>query len=250
MGVLDTLNAASPNRRSVTIVLDGALQAEHDRKRTELDDAIAKDERGEGASMADATPNTRRVLTELDEIRDRMAASQVTFIVEQMPWAKRIELAAEHPARDGEFADARRGFNVATFYPALIRASTVSVTDSTGETETEIPEATWVHLLGNDEKAGALPPAAVSKLTAAAMEVNEGTASVPPSARSWLEKLDSGTSSESPSPGPDQAPSDSTGGSPRTSPTGSTTPKKATKRTKKAPSSRAKATSPAGSGAP
>jgi hypothetical protein len=63
----------------------------------------------------------------MDEIRDRVQASEVTFTVRRRQLCvDRVHLLqAEHPPRDGNLLDRIKGFNVETFYPALIRKTCV-----------------------------------------------------------------------------------------------------------------------------
>lgn len=228
MGVLDTLTAATSSRKSVTICLDGAAQAEWEATFLTLETAALADEKPDaGASMATPTPNTTAVIEKLEEIRERMAASEVTFVFEQTGWTKRIALQAEHPARDGNLVDQLRGHNVETYTAAIIKSSCVSVTDGTGDTATDIPDALWDRLLGytdddGTEHKGALNLRQVQSLYTAAAEVNDGDTRVPISARSLLQSQDSGASSEQHSPGTSPR-SGSAAGNRRTSPKSSTT---------------------------
>jgi hypothetical protein len=232
MGVLDTLDAATPSQESVTMCIDGKLQAEWDRVRERVETAGLED--ADKGSLA--MPELTKVANELDEIRQKMLDRQVTFLFQRMEWAERITLQAEHPPRPDNIGDQLRGFNAQTFYPELVKRSCLSVTDSTGDVAAgraagdrevlradgdpapRIPDETWTRLLGHPATdtepavTGSLNLRQVDRLVAAANSVNDGETSVPPSARSLLVSQDSGASLAQPSPGT-PPPSGSTGGS-------------------------------------
>lgn len=246
MGVIDTINGATPARDTVTLVLDAALYAEVKAAEAALDDALAED--NQHASLAGDMPRYTAAVRHREALRDRIAASQVTFAFERIdPWTK-VAIQAEHPPRPGNLVDLHRGYNVETYLPALVRGSCVSVTGADGDTETDIPDATWDHLLGvpaveardadDDQPAveardaipGTLNSQQLQDLIEGATRVNDGSPVVPPSALSLLASQDSGESSAPPSPG--TSPLDAgTAGSRPTSPTSSAgqpkTPKKA-----------------------
>ena len=143
-GVLDTLTAATPSRCTDTTCVDGALQAQWDNLLGQLEEAALEDKR---TSLSDL-PATTRVVEDMDAIRDRVKASEVTFVFERMEWTARVALQAEHPPRQKNMVDAIRGYNVATFLPALIKGSCVEVSNADGDTATEIPDETWDRLIG------------------------------------------------------------------------------------------------------
>lgn len=236
MGVLDKLDTASVGHRDVEIILDAALQAQWDELNRQLDDAITDDSKGvvgEGASLA--MPATTRVIDEMDEIRERVLASRVTFRMEPVDWRARLPLQADHPPREGNLIDQVRGYNIETFTPALIRASCVKVVDSDGDEATDIPDEKWLNLLGDPTADPPVKPKLtanqVAQLFAGAQEADQGVTQVPPSARFLLDSQDFGASLAQPSPGTSPR-SDSAGGSPRTSRKSSTA--------KKAPAKKAK----------
>ncbi len=226
MSALDTLRAATPTRKTVTMCMDGALQAEWEQATEELDEAARDDEH---RSMADL-PAVNAVVDRLDAMRDRVQASEVTFMFERLgPWED-IALRADHPPREDNAVDRIRGFNIETYFPALIRASCVSVTSKASPEPEAVPDDVWEALLGSpatgDQPArrGSLNPRQVQKLIGAAEYVNNGETAVPPSARSLLESQDFGASSAQPSPG--TSPRNGSGGGSRpTSPRSSTTKK-------------------------
>lgn len=226
MSVLDTLRGATAARKSVTMCVDGALQAEWDSLKDQLDDAAREDTQNGSLAL----PKTTAIVNQMDELREKVAASEVTFLFEKMDWSERLALQAAHPPRDNNLPDRIRGFNNATFYPALIKASCVSVAGADGDVATDVPDEVWDALLGTpatDDKPavpGSLNLGQVNTLSAAANHVNDGETTVPPSARFLLGNQDSEASLAQPSPGT-PPPSGSEDGNPSGSPTTSTTKK-------------------------
>lgn len=216
MGVLDTLAAASKSRREVDLILDNALEAQWLALTDELSAAADKDV--EGGSLA--MPATTEIVNRMEEIRERVEASQVTFTFEQLGWAERVNLQAEHPPREGNHLDAIRGCNIETFTPAVIRATCIGARGHGEDESTPVPKETWDTLLPS------LNFAQIDRLQAAATQVNDGLAKVPTSARFLLETKDSGASLAQPGPGT-SARSATRAGSPRTSRKSSSATKKA-----------------------
>lgn len=208
MSVLDTLNAASPATRTVRLIVDKALHSRWHELNAEL--AAAADQDLKEASLA--ASSARKVIEQMEAIRDQVESSEVDFAFEQLDWAEYIGLQAEHPPRKDKLVDRFNGYNVATFPPALIRASCASVTGHDGDTRQveEIPEETWTSLFKS------FNARQVEDLVAGARAVNDRETSVPPSARSLLGSQDSGASLAQPSPGTSPR-SGSAGGSRRTS---------------------------------
>jgi hypothetical protein len=223
VSALDTLRAATPTRKAVTMCVDGALQAEWDQAVEALDEAARAD--ANTASLA--MPASTAAFEHLDSLADRVAESEVTFTfaADRLAWGEYLRLQAEHKPREGNALDRLRGFNVETFYPALIRATCESVSTRDDEPEA-VPDTTWDALLGDGEKPGRLNLKQVNNLVAGAEYVMNGETAVPPSARSLLKSRDFGASLAQPSPGT-SAPSGSEGGSRRGS-RKSSTKKKAT----------------------
>ena len=206
MGVLDTLKAASKARRDVVLILDTALEAEWFRLKEELADAADKDFQGGSLAM----PETTAIVNQMEEIRGQVEASEVTFTFEQLGWAERLNLQADHPPRDGNRIDAQKGCNLETYTPAVIRASCVGVEGHDDDEPTVMPDEAWDMLLPG------LSYAQIDRLYAAATQVNDGLAKVPTSARFLLETQDSEASLAQPGPGT-PPPSASKAGSRRTS---------------------------------
>ena len=200
MSALDTLRAATPTRKSVTMCLDGALQAEWDAAVDAVNEA-AKADASEG-SLAGAMPATEAAFEHLDELADRVSADEVTFLfaAERLSWGEYLRMQAEHKPREGNLLDRLKGFNVETFYPVLVRATCASVSSAGGDEET-VPDDVWDTLLGDGEKPGSLNLKQVNNLVAGAEFVMNGETAVPPSARSLLKSRDFGASLALPSPG-------------------------------------------------
>jgi hypothetical protein len=222
MGVLDKLDTATPARRDVTLILNQALNAEHDALRRSLEQAADRDLKGHG-SMEES--ETSRVVKQMEAKRAAIEASQVTFVMNALDWRRRLALQAEHPPREGNQMDRGAHYNVDTYTPAIIRESCSYVVDNEGD-EAQVPDPTWDDLLGVSEaeatkarpaKSPKLAYSQVNLLFSAASGASDQATRVPTSALFLLDSQDSGESSTSPSPGPDPAPSDSTAGSRPTS---------------------------------
>lgn len=242
MSVLDKLAGATTRTREETLILDAALAEKWERLSRGLDQAIAADEKvtadtvdenGQGPSLA--MPATTKAIDELEAIREQVEASQVTFTFAPMDWTERLTLQSSHPPREGNLIDQARGYNTTTFIAALIKATCVKVVDAAGDESTDIPAATWDHLLGNPDVEPPVKPTLthgqVAKLFAAANATDTGVSRVPPSARFLLGVQDSGASLAQPSPGTSPR-SDSAAGSPRGSRSTSTAKKAAHKKAK------------------
>lgn len=215
MGVIDILDGATTGTKTVTLILDAALEERWLAISADLEKAAASDTDTGSLAM----PETTRIVNEMEEIREQVEASQVTFHFAPMDWAARLALQAAHPPREGDAVDSARGYNVATFIPAIIRATCVKIVSHDGDESTVIPDATWAHLLGD---AATDPPTRstltfgqVQRLFAKASATDEGVSRVPPSARFLLGSQDSGASLAQPSPGKGRPRSGSAGGSRR-----------------------------------
>lgn len=218
MGVLAKLTAATPQRRTHTLCLNAQLQAEYDRLADSLDTAREKDLRE--ASLESTLPNLTALVEQMETIRDQMQDSLVTFTIEQVEWTERIALQALHPPRDDQAIDLMRGYNITTFLPALVRASTVQVEDTDGDViaGVDIPDETW------ESFTRALNYGGMNRLAGFALAVNDEDAAVPTSARSLLGSQASGASLAQPEPGTSPRSGSEAGSRPR-SRRSSTTPK-------------------------
>jgi hypothetical protein len=230
VSAVDVLRAATPSTTTVTICMDGAAQAEWDQIQSELQDVDTTSDSLARSAVSD-------IADRLDEVRERVKASEVTFMFERLgPWEE-IALRADHPPRDKNPIDGIRGFNVETYYAALIRATCTSVTKRGSDESEPVPDDVWDGLLGapaeTDAEGKVVTPAVrgslntrqVNDLIAACEKVNGGETTVPPSARSLLESQDFGASLAQPSPGQEAPRNGSAGGKRRTSPSTSTTKK-------------------------
>lgn len=238
MGVLGTLDAATAREKSVKIITNAALRAEWEAATAALDEAAKSD--AKHASLSGALPATTAAIDALEEIRAKVMDSEVEFVFAPLAWTEHVKLQASFPPILGNPIHARRGYNVELFTDAMIRASCTRVVGVDGDVVTEIPASTWDSLLGSPARpavedaparpavVGSLNMGAVNELATAAFDANDGTTSVPPSARSLLESQDSGASSTPHKPGT-SAPVGSEGGSRPTSPRSSAT-KKATRK--------------------
>jgi hypothetical protein len=214
MGVLDTIQQATKARRSVKLILDAALDDEWLSLQSQLVDAADKD--ADAGSLA--RPATTALVNRMEKIRAQVEASEVTFVFEQVPWAERIALQVEHPAREGNTLDRLSGYNVETFTPAIIRRACIGAFGD-GETEpTPLDDKVW------DDLFAKLNYGQVDRLLTVAIATNDGVARVPSSARSLLGTQDSGASLAQPGPGT-SARNASKAGSRRTSRKSSATPK-------------------------
>lgn len=214
MGVLDIMAGATVGTKQETLILDAALEERWLELTTKLEKAAASDVDTGSLAM----PATTAIVNEMEELREAVEASQVTFHFAPMDWPSRLALQADHPPRDGNTIDRVRRFNVETFIPALIKATCVKTVDHAGDEATEIPDATWDHLLGNPQADPPVKPTLtlrqVERLYAKASATDDGVSRVPPSARSLLGSQDSGASLAQPSPGTSRR-SGSAAGSPR-----------------------------------
>lgn len=204
MSVLDTLAQASRLRRPCELIVDAALDAQWTQLRNQLEDAAAEDQ----ARGSLAAENTRRVVDAMEAIRDKVDASRVTFVFEQLDWTRRLSLQAEHPPRKNNLLDQARGFNVESYTRAVIPECCVGVIEPYDDAEdpepVPVPEATWNNLLGDPEDEATRPTlnfAQVNQLYLTATAVNDEAPRVPTSARYLLESLGSVASSPSPRPG-------------------------------------------------
>lgn len=206
MDVLDTIAAATPPRRTVEVVLDGALEDEWLSLNARLIEAADKDVRSAQEGEPDQ-PFTTPLVERMEEIRDQVEASRVLFVFERVEWLERVNLQADHPPRDGNRLDALVGYNISTYTPAIIRRACVGARKPGEDDLTPLPAEAWDSLLGRaaegDRAAvrGSLSYGQVDRLYSAAVVVNDTVTKVPMSARSLLVSQDSGASSTQPSPG-------------------------------------------------
>ena len=174
MSVLDTMRSATALSRRVTLCLDGALQDEYDRLVAALTDAAIADKE----SLA--REHTSYVAEQMEAVREKMQAAEVSFTFGALPWLRRLALTGEHPPRDGNIGDKNSGYNIETYIPALIREACTSVTGADGDTITDIPDDVWDAMLAS------LNFQQVDTLFSAAQSANDSATTVPMSARGLL----------------------------------------------------------------
>jgi hypothetical protein len=148
----DKLKAARLPERSVPICLRGDLvadfeAAEHELKQAQESSADSKEGAGVGP-----------IIERIDALRAEMLEHTEEFRLRAMPSPDFHAFRAEHPPRrDDEgtlnASDVHFGFNVETFFGALLRASIISP---------ELDEADWDALLAvlTDQQYGSLTDAA------------------------------------------------------------------------------------------
>lgn len=150
--------------REVPVCLRGDLAADHESAEAELQKA----QKAGADSLAGS--GVGDLADRIEALEAEMAEHTYPFRLRALPKPKFRALVAEHPPRQTEGdeaheADDRMGFNVETFYPALIRASVI---------DPELDDAEWAELL--DEK---LTDSQFSNLGLAALLLNTGEISVP-----------------------------------------------------------------------
>lgn len=150
--------------KTVSLCLRGDLQAEFERLDVEHAKAVSS------ATDSLAGNGALAIAQEMEALRDQMAESTLTVTLRALPRAEYSALVLAHPERRDEAGDPfpvdrDNGFNVETFYPALIRACVV---------DPELTETQWSTLL--DET---LSDRQFDELAYAAVGVNRGPVSVP-----------------------------------------------------------------------
>ena len=206
------LTAARPPEHVERVCTRGDLVAEYTRLDRELAQArlfAAADPRAAGTGAPD-------VADRLAELRAQIEQATVPFRLRALPPKRWVELCEQHPPRrqpDGSVHpyDAGPGVNNDTFFPALIRESTV---------EPVLRDETWAALL--DRAGTLLNQEQVLRLGRACWDLNKQTPDLPFSSADWLSRRISDSGSDSPEPSA-SASDGSTGGSPSGPPATSTT---------------------------
>lgn len=187
---IDALLAeASLPERTVALCLRGDLQAEWEDLQRQLDVA-RRAKQIDTDSLGDIDP-THALAERVGDLEQRMAAATLTLRLRALPqyaakpeavtWAR---LWKQHPlGEDAEERDRTLGINTATFFPALVKACTVSPT---------MTEARWDALLGK------LSDGQYSLLTTAAWVLNRGDVDVPFSFAASQIRASSGNGSRQP----------------------------------------------------
>jgi hypothetical protein len=116
-------------RTTVTLCMDGALQAEFEAADAHLRE-VSRASLREKPSFGDADP-VMAAAEVVEAIRERMVESEFTFTLEAMSARKYSDLQAAHPPRkaEGDHPSPDEGlpFNQDTFVPALLSATVVEL---------------------------------------------------------------------------------------------------------------------------
>jgi hypothetical protein len=160
----EMLAEAKLPERTVEICLRADLVAEHEELERELGQAAKK------PADSLAGNGTGALIERIDALEAQMREASYTFLLRAMKRPVWRSVIADHPPRKGDDgdphpADARWGFNMVTFYPAILRACLV---------DPELTDEQFEQLL--DEK---LTDAQFSQLATAAFELNAGPIDIP-----------------------------------------------------------------------
>jgi hypothetical protein len=178
--IKEKIKKASRPERTVPVCLNGQLVAEFEAAERRLQEAI----RRPAVDSLDAGGETRELAEQVEALREQMLDGVVEFRLRAMPRKRWRAFISEHPPREDDdgVVDARDrniGVNVDTFYPALIRTSTV---------EPELDDEDWLELLGGERKLpdgqveeveGVLTSRQFDELAGAAWDLNRDTVDVP-----------------------------------------------------------------------
>ena len=92
----DILALAKPREETVTLCLDGSLAADADRLIAQLNEL---DRPGARSSLADGAQRAK-LAGELDDLRELMKLSEVTFRFQALPSKEYSDMLAAHPSSD------------------------------------------------------------------------------------------------------------------------------------------------------
>ena len=164
-----------------------------------LDRELAQARMQAAADPRIAGSGTADLKTRMDDLKAQIEAATVQFKLRALPPKKWRDLVDEHPPRqlpDGSIHQDDKGpqVNNETFFPALIRASTV---------EPALRDETWAALL--DPEQALINTQQFIRLGRACWDLNKSEPDVPFSFADWLRTRDS--ASGSPSPEPSASPS-------------------------------------------
>ena len=179
--IKEQIKAASRPEKSVPVCLNGALVAEFEAAEQQLQEALR---RPKGDSL-DGGGEARELAERIEQLRQRMRDGTAVFRLRAMGRKAWRRFIAEHPPRqddDGvvDQRDRAIGVNVDTFFPALIRTSTVE--------PAELDDEDWLELLGGVRKLddgteedvdGVLTSRQFDELANAAWDLNRDTVDVP-----------------------------------------------------------------------
>jgi hypothetical protein len=123
---LDTAlaNAKRPER-TVSICLRGDLQAEFE----DLERQLQVEQQRPGDSLA-GNPAVREIAEKMEALRQQMQDSTVVVRLRGLGNPEWRKLVQAHEPREGNDADAMFGYNEESFFPELVKACLVDVTDA------------------------------------------------------------------------------------------------------------------------
>jgi hypothetical protein len=166
MDVAGLIREAKLPERTVLICLRSDLVTIFERLQADL---VAAEKTAATVDSLAAGPDLSTQRAELDELREEMKRFTVPFMVRALPRRQFRALLAAHPPRKGDDGKVDpadwQGVNNATYFDALIRATTVSP---------ELDEETWQLLL--DEK---LSDAQYEALADAAFDISREKIDLP-----------------------------------------------------------------------
>lgn len=112
----DLLASAALPEKTVEVYLAGRVVAEIEEAEREL-----RDQRANAQTMADRG-RTRQIAERIEALRAEMQSSALVVRLRGLNRKAWAALLAEHPPRRDQDVDKQLGYNVDTFFPALIRA--------------------------------------------------------------------------------------------------------------------------------
>jgi hypothetical protein len=174
----DLLNDAALPEKTVEVCLRGDLLAEVEDLERELRDA-----RISVQTMADQG-RARKIAEQIEKAREAMREASVVFRLRGLTRKAWAGLVGAHPPRKDNDTDRALGYNMDTFFPALIRACV---------TEPELNDETWERL------DPALSSAQFDELVDAALAVSRRRVDVPFSYAASVTLQSSGETSKQPS---------------------------------------------------
>lgn len=160
----EMLAEAKLPERTVEICLRADLVAEHE----EVDRELEQAQKTPGDSLAGN--GSGALIERLDALEAEMRGSSYTFVLRAVKRPEWRALINGHPPRKGDDgepnkADVQWGFNLETFYPAIVRACLV---------DPELTDEQFTELV--DEK---LTDSQFSELATAAFRLNAGAIDIP-----------------------------------------------------------------------
>lgn len=156
----DRLAAARLPERVIEVCLRNELYTEIERLDTELNIVQQKTPVG---TMA-VNPDVRRLMREIDAVREEMAAYSEPFLLRAIPQPEFVQMKADHPPRAGDPQDHEAGLNRDVMTEVLLRRCIVTP---------EFTDDLWQEFLR------AITDWQYEQLAATAWGLNRGEVSVP-----------------------------------------------------------------------